>query len=55
MSDTRTHKHTARPPKKTRQAVQRRQATQRRDAERLRERYEAEAQPIEIEAPRYKP
>ena len=55
MSHTRTTRHDAKAARSNRQAAQRRQNQQRRDAERLRDRYEADAQPREPEPARYKP
>ena len=62
MSDTRTHKHTPRPPRGDRQAEQRRITQRRRDEEALRKRYEAddrvpdaEEREHHLDAPRYRP
>lgn len=55
MSHSRTHRHTAKPPKEVRQAQQRQKARERREAELLRERYTDADPPPEPDAPRYRP
>lgn len=63
MSHSRTHEHTAKPPRTRRQTDQRRLAQQRREAEALRDRYADDEQvpgpedsrDHHLDGPRYRP